>query len=516
MMTSDRASEPAAAGLIATFAEVAGAVAALATDMGCNVVELADDAVADAIAVARECSGLWDAVWERAVAVVRVVRAAPRFTRVAGELLGIVAAYRWHAAVSRPRAELLGAAAAAAALEALHVRCAERLYALCVDLRGGVLKLGQFAASRVDLLPDAYVSALSRLQDRVPAVPLAAIADRMADEFGMSPEALFDRFTDEPIAAASLAQVHAAELPDGTPVVVKVQVPGIETIVETDLAALQAIAPALRELLPFLDIETVAAELTRAVRAELDYVAEADHAAAFARCFAGDPDIVVPRVHPDRSSRRVLVLDRVCGERLLDYLDACEQRGEGGARDLDRLFAILIRTYCAQVLEHGLLHADPHPGNFLVLPGDAGPRLALLDFGCVQPYAAARRRTYAELCLAVLAADGARMASLFEAAGFRSRDGGSEGLRAFADLLLEVFRADAMFAGQDVDERAAVERVLSLTRDNPIVAIPGDFVLLGRVFAVLGGLLMRYRPRINLFQLLMPHLLRAARADDLA
>jgi predicted unusual protein kinase regulating ubiquinone biosynthesis (AarF/ABC1/UbiB family) len=163
-----------------------------------------------------------------------------------------------------------------------------------------------------------------------------------------------------------------------------VQVPGIEAIVETDLAALRVVAPALRDLLPFLDIETIAAELTRALRAELDYRAEAVHAAAFAERFAGDPDIVVPAVYGALSSRRVLVLEHVAGERIVDYLDVCERRGDDGARDRDRVFEILIRSFCAQVLEHGLLHADPHPGNFLVLSGDGGPRLALLDFGCVQ------------------------------------------------------------------------------------------------------------------------------------
>jgi predicted unusual protein kinase regulating ubiquinone biosynthesis (AarF/ABC1/UbiB family) len=488
---------------------VAAASAALVTNLLDHVEELVGDAVVDAANVARQCGALWDVATERVTALADVVHAAPRFTRVAGELLRIIAAYRWHLAVSRPRAELLGTAADAAALDALHARSAERLYALCVELRGGVLKLGQFASSRLDLLPEPYIAALSRLQDRVPPVPAHAIATRIAGELGATPDTLFHRFDPEPIAAASLAQVHAAWLADGSPVAVKVQVPGIETIVEADLAALRLAAPALRDLLPFLDVETVAAELDRAVRAELDYGAETAHAAAFARCFAADPDIVVPRVHGQLSSRRVLVLERLAGTRLIDYLDECERRGEAGVRDRDRLFEILLRGVCAQVLEHGLLHADPHPGNFLVLAGDAGPRLGLLDFGCVQAYSAARRRAYAELAMAVLEGEAVRMTTAFEAMGFRSRDGGGAALRAFAGLLLEAFRSDTAFAAQEIDAPAALERVLRLTRDNPIVAIPGDFVLLGRVFAVLGGLLMRYRPRVNLFQLIMPYLLRA-------
>jgi predicted unusual protein kinase regulating ubiquinone biosynthesis (AarF/ABC1/UbiB family) len=495
------------ADFLAAAADIAGASAALVTNLLQHVEELVEDVVDDAVGVARDCAGLWDVAAEQAADVARAVNAAPRFARVAGELARIITAYRWHAAVTQTRMEWLGSDAEP--LDALHERSAERLYALCTELGGGVLKLGQFASTRVDLLPAAYVGALSRLQDRVPPVPSAAIAQRIAEELGAPPDVLFRRFEAPPIATASLAQVHAAELADGTPVVVKVQLPGVETVVETDLAALRMLAPALRDLLRFIDIDTVADELGRAVRAELDFRAEAAHAEDFARYFAGDADIVIPRMQRALCSRRVIVAEHLAGERLIDYLDGCEQRGDAGARDRDRLFEILIRSFCAQVLEHGLLHADPHAGNFLVLDGPAGPRLALLDFGCVQTYSAARRRAYAELCMAVLAADSGRMAASFEAMGFRSRDGGIDALRAFADLMLEAFRADIDFAAQHIDARAAVERILAVTRDNPVVAIPSDFVLLGRVFAALGGLLMRYRPRVNLLQLLLPPLMRA-------
>jgi ubiquinone biosynthesis protein len=474
---------------------------------------LAEGVVDDARDVAREVAALRESAAASFTRVRNGVGATPRFARVAGELLRLTSLYRAHAALHALGHEWLGDDVSALALERLHRANARRLHGLCVELRGGVLKLGQLASSRVDLLPEAYLEWLSRLQDRVPPVPLEQIRERIAQELG-PPEAIFASLEETALAAASLAQVHGAVLPDGRRVVVKVQVPGVERALEADLAAVRLALPALASLAPGLDLETIADELCRSLANELDYRAEARHATALAASLADQPGVVVPRVYGELSSHRVLVLERLEGTRLVDWLEACEGRGEEGARQRDRLFQLLIRSFCAQVLRHGICQADPHPGNFLVLEGEGGPRLALLDFGSVQHYPPRRRRAWAELALAILGRDEARMTRLFAELGFESRDGGQEALRGFAELLLERFREGADPAAAEGDSRARLRALLALLQQSPVLRIPQDFVQLGRIFAALGGLVLRYRPRVDLFALIAPEIAAALSADE--
>lgn len=474
-----------------------------------HVGDLVDDLAADSAAVVREAERLRDAAYERSHTVRDAVRAAPRFARIASDLLLLVAAYRLHEATRAPGEELFGAGAGDAARATLDRAGARRLHRLCVDLRGGVLKLGQLASSRIDLLPDAYAEELGRLQDRVPPLPLAVIEPEVEAALGGALEDLFASFDAEPLAAASLAQVHGATLADGTRLAVKVLVPGIEDVVETDIAALRSVVPALRELAPRIDLETMSRELSRSLRAELDLVAEADAAERFAREAAGDAGVVVPRIHRERSARRVLALERIDGTRLPDWLEAQEARGEAGLSARDRLLEILVRTTSAQILARGFFHADPHPGNFLVVAGDDGPLLAVLDFGCVQELAPERRRAWARIVLAGAARDIPRTLDLLEELGFRA-PGGRTALEPFAARLVDAVGPGGPLAPGSTDARARLSTLLELLHESPIVEVPPDAILLGRVLASLGGLVVRHRPRFDLFSAVVPHLLRAA------
>jgi predicted unusual protein kinase regulating ubiquinone biosynthesis (AarF/ABC1/UbiB family) len=449
-----------------------------------NVERLVSDVTRDTATVATSATALYTDAALRATAALSTMRTAPRVARLVTEVLRLVALYK-----------LRGPS------EELHADGARRLHDLCVELRGGVLKLGQLASCRVDLLPPAYIEALSRLQDRVPPLPAATIRARIEAELGAPVDQLFARFDDEAIAAASIAQVHGAQLHDGTEVVVKVQLPGVEDDLAADLAALRFLCHALGDALPRTDLPTILAELGRSVTGELDFLAEADATEAVRADFATDPDVVVPRVHRALSTRRVLVLERLEGGSLAGFLAA----DDTSAAARDRVLELIVRTYAQQILTHGRFQADAHPGNFFVLPG---PRLGLLDFGALATITDAQRVAYARLAFAILQKDTARMAELFATIGFATLDGDPAALERFAELLMAAFRDGAELG--DIDPRAQLEAALQVAHQNPVVRLPQEFVLIGRVFASLGGLLVRHQPKISLFATIAPYVARAA------
>jgi predicted unusual protein kinase regulating ubiquinone biosynthesis (AarF/ABC1/UbiB family) len=241
-----------------------------------------------------------------------------------------------------------------------------------VELGPAYVKLGQVLSTRPDLLPPAYIAELARLQDDVDPIPFEAVERVVEEELGGRLSKLFADFDDAPLGSASLGQVHAAALRDGRPVVVKVQRPGIRSVLTDDLAF-------FRELAGFLashttagarvDLVGVVQQLERALADELDYRVEARNAASFRRSLAEFPRILVPRVIEAYSSERVLTTERVRGVKI----DAVSPLARL-ERDFGAVADELTRAYLKQITLDGHFHADPHPGNvFVVLPSSENP-----------------------------------------------------------------------------------------------------------------------------------------------
>lgn len=376
-------------------------------------------------------------------------------------------------------------------------RAARALYRAAVRMQGMLIKACQFIATRADVLPEAWVSTLSDLHDRVPPRPFSLIRARVERELGRPLEAVFAEFDPHPIAAASLAQVHAARLHDGRRCAVKVQYPGIEGLVRADLRNLTFILRVLAWLEPDFDFRALTREALKYIPMELDFEHEAGNCETIARNLAGRADVVVPRVYREFTTRRVLVMELLDGIKITDVA-ALERAGI----DKHAVAQKLMEVFCEQVLRDGFFHADPHPGNILVQPG---PRLALLDFGLAKDFPERFRDGIVRLTFAILVMDHGEIARAFEQLGFRTRDGSPQTLVTLANVMLgNTVRRGKAYADKELIEEFSEELPRAL-RSNPIVEVPADVLLVTRVMGLLSGLSKTLDSRVDLFATIMPY-----------
>jgi predicted unusual protein kinase regulating ubiquinone biosynthesis (AarF/ABC1/UbiB family) len=389
----------------------------------------------------------------------------------------------------------------------LHLANATSIYETAVELRGLILKACQFLGTRSDVLPPEYVSVLSRLHDRVPPKSFGVVAASVEAELGRPLAELFTRFETEPVAAASLAQVHRATRRDGREVAVKVQYPEIAALVRADLASLRLLFRTVSFLERDFDLMPLVDELRDAIPRELDFENEGRNAERIAGFFAGNPEVRVPGIHWDLSSRRVLVMDFEPGIKLTD----AEGLRAAGV-DRDEVARRLVSAYCEQILARGFFHADPHPGNLLVQPRPEGPRLVFLDFGLAKELPEGFRGGVQEFAAALLRGDAFAMAAAMAKLGFETRDRSLDGLREIAGFVLDAalrVRAQAT-VDRELAERLR-EELPRRIRENPLVRVPSHLVLVGRVVGLLSGLTRSLETRADLVRAILPYALGVRR-----
>ncbi|QEV20117.1 ABC1 kinase family protein [Streptomyces alboniger] len=262
----------------------------------------------------------------------------------------------------------------------LQQRTAEQLFKVLGELKGGAMKFGQALSVFESALPEEvagpYRAALTKLQEAAPPMPTSTVHSVLAERLGEDWRERFLEFEDKPAAAASIGQVHRAVWEDGREVAVKVQYPGAGEALLSDLNQLSRFARLLGPLIPGMDIKPLITELRDRVSEELDYGLEAQAQQAHAREFADDPDVMVPEVV--HQSEQVLVTEWIDGTPLSEVI------ADGTQEQRDRAGQLLARFLFSGPARTGLLHADPHPGNFRLLPDEKGGwRLGVLDFGTV-------------------------------------------------------------------------------------------------------------------------------------
>ena len=384
--------------------------------------------------------------------------------------------------------------------EERHRRRAVRLSGTLAGLGPTFIKLAQVLAARADILPEPYLSAIGTLTDQVPPLAPGVAEEVVRRELGDEVGRLFERFDAQPLAAASLGQVHRASY-QGREVVVKVLRPGVEEIVRQDLAVGYRILFLLNLLFPNHHVRALSAivgEFSKRISDELDFRQEARNAAVLHRNFASEPRVVVPEVVTELTRRRVLVLAYVEGTRI----DRLHERLASGEVRLDALAALLAEVYIKMMFEDGVFHADPHAGNLLV---DREGRLVLLDFGMVLEVERETRRRLVTTILAAARQDVDGVINGFYELGILDPDVDRGTVRDAAQSLMAISLRD------DVSPRQIqqlVEQVLHTFYEWPLM-LPSNLVYFGRAGVLVEGIGLRYDPNFNALAMARPVLARS-------
>ena len=400
----------------------------------------------------------------------------------------------------------------ASALDELHRKNAQRFVETSLQQGGAFLKIGPLLSARGGILPQPWVEELRVLQDRARPESFEAIRQVVESTLHQSLDELFREFDEQPIAAASIGQVHRAVLHDGRCVAVKVQRPGLSEVIDLDMALLRLFVGSIESLLPPTDLETITAEIERTLREELDYRHEARWMSDIRSRLAGVSGIKVPQLIASHSNKHVLVSEFVEGRNFASELEL--RRDAGDHAGVSELLGRLLDLYLRQVLQFGVFQADPHPGNFLVTEQD---ELVMLDFGCTMELSSAFRDGYQKVLGAALVDNSEAIASALSELGFRTRSGKPDTLLAFSNALLNQIRNAAMNMGSvrmvwpSADDMLAEgERLFRMAEQDPVDKLPAEFIMLARVFTTLGGLFVHYKPDMDVNRYLLPHLIGPA------
>ena len=393
-------------------------------------------------------------------------------------------------------------------------RIAQRFRRLAVQMGGVLIKLGQFLSIRVDVLPAEVTAELAGLQDEVPPESLADIRAVVVQEFGRPLEKVFAWFAPEPDAAASLAQVHRARLVSGEEVVVKVQRPHIETLVETDLAAIRTASNWLKLYRPIarrVDLNRLFDEFARTTRAELDFVAEGKNAERFSADFADDAGVYIADIYWDYTTRRVLTLENVASIKITDYA-AIEAAGISRAQVARRLYD----TYLKQVFVTNFVHADPHPGNLFVhplrpsagaRPGDPRPFLLIfVDFGMVAVIPDRLRAHLRDYLIGLGTRDSRRVVQAYIDAGILLPGADRRRLEEIHDVMFQRFWGVRMGQLRDFALEQAeyfIREYRDIIYEMPF-QLPADILFVGRAIGILSGMATSLDPEFDPWNALIP------------
>lgn len=401
---------------------------------------------------------------------------------------------------------------------------AVRFRALAIQMGGVMIKVGQFLSARLDVLPREITDELAGLQDEVLAEPFEAIRGVVDEEMNAPLETRYAMFEHEPLASASIGQVHRATLPaDGgeaapfSQVVVKVQRPMIQQIVETDLAALRVVSGWVNYYPPIrkrANVPALLAEFSRSLYEEMDYLTEGSNADTFTANFADRPEVRVPHVIWSATTRRVLTMEEVQAIKITDYA-RIEAAGVSRPQVATRLFD----TYLKQIFTDRFFHADPHPGNLFVLPAAGASedwKLVFVDFGMTGKVTPNQLTALREILIAVGTQDVPRLIRAYGTMGILLPGADVHLLEKATQRVFERFwgKSTAEMVSMGHQETIAfAEEFGELLYDMPF-QVPENLILLGRSLSILSGICTGLDPDFNVWTSVMPYARQLIEAES--
>lgn len=368
-----------------------------------------------------------------------------------------------------------------------------RIRLALTELGPTFVKLGQVLSVRPDIVPGEILEELQGLQDSVPPAPFGEVRESLERELGASLEERFRAFDPTPLASASIAQVHRAELHDGRVVAVKVQRPGIEPAIRSDLHILYTLAHLLRDRVQLPGLYSpmgIVQEFDAALTRELDFIQEARAAARFRRCLSGHRELYAPEVLEEWTTRRMLVLEMLEGRRFSELLP--------GTREAEAAMDRLIEATYLQVFEFGFFHGDPHPGNLLVL---ADGRLAYLDFGLTGTLNREMQDVLVALFLGLVQRDAEAVALTLFRAGATS---GRVDLKSFR---AEIERMMAKYDGATLRELGQVASLVEFVQvaAQYRIRLVSEYAVLARAVSILDGIARKLLPDTDIVERVRPY-----------
>lgn len=389
----------------------------------------------------------------------------------------------------------------------LHLRNAQRVKKAILELNGLFIKIGQMLSILGSFLPEEFQKPLEELQDRIPPRPYSQVRARIEREFGKTPEQLFARFDETPLAAASIGQAHRAQLHNGLEVVVKVQHADIEEVARIDLEIIRRLTRVISFFFDIKGMDHLYTQLRQMIEEELDFAREAGAMRKIGENLKTEENLFIPEVHAEYSTSRVLTTTWYDGVKIsnLAQLDAW-QIGRHA------LASRLLHAYCQMLFRDGYYHADPHPGNILVQQNGS---LILLDFGATGQLSKAMREGIPQLIEAAVKNDTHGMIEACRTMGFIA-DGreaevmAEKMITALRNFLQNEVQLDGLNF-KDIKIKPFDNSLFHLIRDigfsgiSGTVQVPKDYVLLNRMLTLLLGLCTTLDPKINPLDVVRPY-----------